>query len=264
MSDGAQIRVGIAGALGRMGTVLAAGVRQRGGLTLSALFDRPGTEGQALGDMTLVTADEALATSDVVIDFTLASASAALAARAAAIGKAALVIGSTGFTAEEEAPVAAAAARIAIVKSGNYSLGVNILAGIVEETARRLPADDWDIEVVESHHKRKIDAPSGTALMLGEAAADGRGVGLGQVAARARDGITGPRREGDIGFAVLRAGGIVGEHSVIFAAEDEILTFSHSARDRSLFARGALAATAWVAGRPAGLYDMKDVLGFRR
>ncbi|MGA0602933.1 4-hydroxy-tetrahydrodipicolinate reductase [Caulobacter sp. KR2-114] len=263
MADRPPIRIGVAGALGRMGQVVSDLARKRADMQVVALFDRPGTEGQACGPDVLVTADEALKASDVVIDFTIASASAGLARRAAEIGDVALVIGATGFTEEDEAPIRAAAQRLAIVKSGNYSLGVNILAELVEQVARRLPAEDWDVEVLESHHRRKIDAPSGTALMLGEAAAEGRGVGLGQVAARARDGITGARREGDIGFAVLRGGGIVGEHSVVFAAEDEILTLSHSARDRGLFGRGVMAAAAWVAGRPPGLYDMKDVLGFR-
>ena len=129
--------------------------------------------------------------------------------------------------------------------------------------ARQLPAADWDIEVFEAHHRRKVDAPSGTALMLGEAAARGRGVGLGQARLPAREGITGPRPEGAIGFAAMRAGGLVGEHEVVFASDDEVLTFKHSARDRSLFARGAIAAAFWVAGRPPGLYDMQDVLGLR-
>ena len=153
--------------------------------------------------------------------------------------------------------------RIAIVRSGNYSLGVNILAGLVEQVARRLGPEDWDVEIFEAHHKRKIDAPSGTALMLGEAAARGRQTELAAVQVRARDGITGTRPDGAIGFSVMRGGGIVGEHQVTFAADDEILTLSHSARDRSLFARGAVAAALWVAGKPPGLYDMMDVLGFR-
>ena len=131
----------------------------------------------------------------------------------------------------------------------------------MRQAARALPAADYDIEVFEAHHRRKIDAPSGTALMLGQAAADGRGIDLDSLAERGRDGITGARGQGAIGFSVMRGGGIVGEHSVIFAAEDEIVTLSHSARDRSLFARGALAAAAWVKGRPPGLYDMMDVLG---
>ena len=263
MKDGLPIRLGIAGALGRMGAVVAETVDRRKGLALTALFDRPGSEGQGRADRTLVTPDAAFDACDVIVDFTIGSASAALATRAAAHGDVALVIGSTGFTPDEEALVRAAAGRIAIVKSGNFSLGVNILAGLVAEAARRLPPEDWDIEILEAHHRRKVDAPSGTALMLGEAAAAGRDVELSKVSARGRDGLTGPRREGDIGFAVLRGGGVVGDHSVVFAAEDEILTLSHSARDRGLFARGAVAAAAWVAGRPPGLYDMKDVLGFR-
>jgi len=139
-----------------------------------------------------------------------------------------------------------------------------MMLGLVEEAAHRLNARDWDIEVFEAHHKRKVDAPSGTALMLGEAAAAGRGVNLSEVADRARDGVTGARAGGAIGFSVLRGGGIVGDHSVIFAAEEEILTLSHSARDRGLFARGAVEAAAWAAGRQPGLYSMLDVLGFKR
>ena len=137
------------------------------------------------------------------------------------------------------------------------------MLGLVEKGAAALAAADYDIEVFEAHHRRKVDAPSGTALMLGAAAARGRGAELADIEVRARDGLTGPRELGTIGFSVLRGGGIVGEHSVTFAAEDEILTLSHSARDRGLFTRGALAAAAWVAGRPPGLYDMQHVLGFR-
>jgi 4-hydroxy-tetrahydrodipicolinate reductase len=252
----APLRIGVAGALGRMGRAVSALVDGAPGVTLAARFNRIEHEG-------LVSADEALAASDVIVDFTTADASTALAERAAGRGGPALIIGSTGFTSEQDAAVAEAARRIAIVKSGNFSLGVNVLAGLVEETARRLAADGWDIEVFEAHHRRKVDAPSGTALMLGEAAARGRNVRLADVEARARDGITGARADGAIGFSVARGGGIVGEHAVTFAAEEEILTLSHSARDRALFARGALAAARWVASRPAGLYDMKDVLGFR-
>ena len=150
-----------------------------------------------------------------------------------------------------------------MVRAANFSLGVNMLMGLVARAARALGPDAYDIEVFEAHHKRKIDAPSGTALMLGEAAAKARGVALGMMSERARDGITGERREGAIGFSVMRAGGIVGEHSVTFASEEEILTFSHSARDRALFARGAALAAEWIAGKPVGFYDMQDVLGFR-
>jgi 4-hydroxy-tetrahydrodipicolinate reductase len=263
MSDTAPIRIAVAGALGRMGRVVAETVRAHEGMTLAALFDRPGTEGQALDGAKLVTADAALSACDVAIDFSLASASATLAHTAAERGGPALVIGSTGFTPEEEVDILRAAQSIAIVKSGNFSLGVNMLLGLVERAARALAASDYDIEVFEAHHRRKIDAPSGTALMLGAAAARGRGVELDAAAERARDGVTGPRAPGAIGFSVMRGGGIVGEHSVTFAADDEILTLSHSARDRSLFARGAVAAAAWTAGQPPGLYDMSDVLGFK-
>jgi len=198
-----------------------------------------------------------------VIDFSTSAASAELATAAAAAGRPALVIGSTGWSEAEEAALRAAAHRVPIVRAGNYSLGVNVLAGLVEQAARRLPADAWDIEVFEAHHRRKVDAPSGTALMLGEAVARGRQVMLAEREIRARDGITGPRPEGAIGFSVMRGGGLVGEHQVVFAGDDEVLTFSHSARDRSLFARGAIVAALWIVRQPPGLYDMMDVLGFR-
>ena len=246
-----------------MGRALADVLAEREDASVVAAYDRPDVMGQTVGGLALETAQAALAASDVVIDFSTAAASAEVARLAAAAARAALVIGATGWTLDQEAAVAEAARKVAIVKSGNYSLGVNVLAGLVEEAARRLSAADWDIEISEAHHHRKVDAPSGTALMLGEAAADGRGVGLRQVEVRARDGVTGPRPQGAIGFASLRAGGIVGEHTVMFASEEEVLTLSHSARDRKLFARGAVAAALWVGGKPPGLYDMKDVLGFR-
>jgi 4-hydroxy-tetrahydrodipicolinate reductase len=261
MSADGGISIGVAGARGRMGRAVAAAVEARSGLILTALFDKAGSEGSVVDGRGLVSRDLALGGCDVVVDFTIGSASADLARACAHRGGPALVIGSTGFSQADEAAVADAAQAIPIVKSGNFSLGVNLLLGLVAQAARALPASAYDIEVFEAHHRRKVDAPSGTALMLGEAAAQGRQVALPAVEARARDGLTGPRIEGQIGFSVMRAGGIVGEHSVIFAAEDEILTLSHSARDRSLFARGAVEAAAWLAGRPAGLYDMQDVLG---
>jgi 4-hydroxy-tetrahydrodipicolinate reductase len=253
-----SIKIAIAGALGRMGQAMTTAAAADDRLSLVARFERPGVEGEGL-----VSLDAALATADVVVDFTTPGASAALAGACAARGGPALVIGSTGFDAAQVAAIDAAAGQIAIVRAGNFSLGVNMLMGLVEQAARALDAQDYDVEVFEAHHRRKVDAPSGTALMLGEAAARGRGVALAQVEKRARDGITGARTPGEIGFSVLRGGGIVGEHSVIFAAEDEILTLAHSARDRGLFARGALAAARWVAGRPPGAYDMRHVLGFR-
>jgi 4-hydroxy-tetrahydrodipicolinate reductase len=252
------IKIAVAGALGRMGRAVAAAVETGDGLELAARFDRPD-----VADAALVGLEAALSTADVIIDFTTAEASAALAERCAAAGRA-LVIGSTGFDEVQLAAVGAAARKIPIVRAGNFSLGVNMLMGLVRQAAAALGPEAYDIEVFEAHHRRKIDAPSGTALMLGEAAARGRGVALNDVARRSRDGITGARPPGEIGFSVLRGGGIVGEHSVVFAAEEEILTLSHSARDRGLFARGAVAAARWVHGRPAGEYDMMDVLGFER
>ncbi len=250
--------VAIAGALGRMGRAVAAAVEADDRFALAGRFDRDDA-----GPDGLAPRAEALAAARVVVDFTTPGASVALANAAAAAGRPALVVGSTGLDATQEAALAQAARRIAIVRSGNFSLGVNLLAGLVRRAAAALDARDFDIEVFEAHHRRKVDAPSGTALMLGEAAAAGRGVALPDVAERARDGITGPRAPGAIGFSVMRGGGIVGEHSVVFAAEDEILTLSHSARDRSLFAKGALAAALWVTGKPPGLYDMQDVLGLK-
>jgi len=251
-----SVQIAIAGALGRMGRAVSQVVRERDGAEVCALFDR--SDDGVVGDAR----DDALELADVVIDFTSPQSSADLAYAAAKTGRVALVIGATGFTPHTEDILRKAAEQIAIVKSGNFSLGVNVMLGLVRQAAKALPAAQYDIEVTEAHHRRKVDAPSGTALMLGEAAASGRDAKLDDLAVRSRDGITGPRLESTIGFSVLRGGGIVGEHSVLFAAEDEILTISHSARDRSLFARGAVEAALWVVGKPPGLYDMQDVLGF--
>jgi 4-hydroxy-tetrahydrodipicolinate reductase len=242
-----------------MGQMVVDAVQDAEGLEVAARFARPG-----LSDQGLVSREEALGLADVVIDFTVPAATAELAAAAAARGGPALVLGCTGYDAAQLAAIAEAARKVPIVRAGNFSLGVNMLMGLVEQAARTLGPDTYDAEVFEAHHRRKVDAPSGTALMLAEAAARGRGVELSKVARHTRDGITGERPVGEIGFSVLRGGGIVGEHSVVFAAEDEILTLSHSARDRSLFARGAVAAARWVTGKPPGEYDMQDVLGFKR
>lgn len=253
------VRIAVAGALGRMGKAVAATLEGRADAVAVARFDRPGAQGEGL-----VALESALADAQAIIDFTIPEASVALAETiAAAGGGIALVIGSTGFTAEQDARLAKAAEKVTIVRSGNFSLGVNMLMGLVRQAAAALPASDWDIEVFEAHHKRKIDAPSGTALMLGQAAADGRGVVLSEVEDRARDGVTGPRKEGSIGFSVVRGGGIIGEHSVIFAGESESLTIAHSAIDRGLFARGAVAAAVWAQGQAPGIYDMQQVLGFK-
>lgn len=241
--------VGISGARGRMGRALSQVLDARGDVVVAARFDR--------GDQ------PDLSLCDVIIDFSTPEASAELATACAERGGPALVIGSTGFDAAQEAAIEAAAARVAIVRSGNFSLGVNILIGLVEHAALRLPAEAWDIEIQEAHHRRKVDAPSGTALMLGEAAAAGRGEDLAALRTPAREGLA-ERVAGSIGFSAIRAGGIVGEHTVMFASDDEVLTLSHSAIDRSLFAKGAVVAAAWVRNRRPGLYDMQDVLGFRQ
>lgn len=248
MSD--IFHAGISGARGRMGRAVSQVLDAREDVVVATRFDRGETP-----DLNLC---------DVVIDFSTPEASVELARACAERGGPALVIGSTGLSPEQDALIEAAAEKIAIVRSGNFSLGLNILIGLVEHAAQRLDGRDWDIEVLETHHRRKVDAPSGTALMLGEAAANGRGRDLEDLKTAPYDGITGPREPGKIGFASLRAGGVIGEHTVLFGSEDELLTLSHSAIDRSLFAKGAVAAAAWVRNRRPGLYDMQDVLGFRQ
>ena len=247
------LKLGIGGALGRMGVAVAAVAGERGDIEIAARFDRPGGISER---------DAALAGCEVIVDFSSPEASVALAEAAATRGGPALVLGATGFSADQDAAIAASAGRVAIVKSGNFSIGVNVLAGLVEQAAARLGPDVWDIEIFEAHHRRKIDAPSGTAKLLAEAAARGRGTPLSDLTLPPRDGVTGPREAGGIGFSVMRGGGIVGEHSVVFAAEDEIITLSHSARDRALFAKGALLAAVWVRGKAPGWYGMAEVLGF--
>lgn len=202
---------------------------------------------------------EAFAKARAVIDFTSPAATmefAALAAQARVVH----VIGTTGLTADDMTGIKAAARHAVVVKADNMSLGVTLLAQLVRRAAEALD-DDFDIEVVEAHHRHKIDAPSGTALMLGRAAANGRGVGLDLVADRGRDGITGPRDRGRIGFSAIRGGDMVGEHDVIFAADGERVVLRHLATDRRIFARGALKAALWGQDKDPGLYDMIDVLG---
>ncbi len=257
------VRIGVSGALGRMGRAVASVARSDKGAILGPLADRPEQAGQTVDGATLVGLDDLVAGSDVIVDFSSPAATLALTQACVACSGPALVIGTTGLSADDLARLDEACQRIPIVRSGNFSLGVNLLIGLVEQAARALQAGDWDIEIFEAHHRRKVDAPSGTAQMLGEAAARGRQVSLADVAVRARDGVTGARQDGSIGFSVARGGGIIGEHSVSFAAEEEIITLAHSARDRGLFARGAVAAALWAAHRPPGLYDMMDVLGFK-
>ena len=213
----------------------------------------------ALGVTVTDDIDAALAAADAVIDFTTPAATVALSARAASAGVA-HVIGTTGFAQADIDALAPAAARIPVVRAGNMSLGVNLLVEITRQVARALD-DDFDVEIVEAHHRHKVDAPSGTALMLGTAVAEGRGVALDAVADRGRDGITGARARGAIGFAALRGGDVVGEHDVIFAGDGERIVLRHLASDRAVFARGALKAALWAVGRAAGAYDMRDVLG---
>lgn len=252
------LKVGVAGALGRMGRTVALIVEARDDMRLAAVFDQPDAE-EVEG---LVSAEAAMEVSDVIIDFSTAAAAAALARRAAVRGAPALVIGPTGASKEEDRVIRAAAERVAIVRASNFSLGINVLFGLIEQAAQRLGPEDWDIEIFEAHHRFKQDAPSGTALSMGEAAAKARGVALSKVAAGQNEGRAGRRLAGAIGFSVSRGGGVIGEHAIRFVGDDETLTLSHVAQDRSLFARGAVTAARWVADKPAGLYDMRDVLGF--
>ena len=260
----------VAGASGRMGQMLIRTIAESEAARLAGCLERPGHDwigrdaGTAMGGAELgvqVSGDveATLSGAQAVIDFTAPEASVALAKAAAQAG-AAHVIGTTGFSEAQLAAIAEAARRVPIVRAGNMSLGVNLLVQLTRTVAAALDAD-FDIEITEAHHRHKVDAPSGTALMLGEAAAAGRGVALDDVAARGRDGITGPRERGDIGFSVVRGGDIVGEHDVVFAGTGERIVLRHIATDRTIFARGALKAALWAQGRPPGEYDMAAVLG---
>ena len=264
--------VTITGASGRMGRMLIEQVANGDRLKLVGAVERPGHDwigrdvGEAMGRAPLgvtVTDDplEGIAPAQAVIDFTAPAATlefAAIAAQARAVH----VIGTTGMTEEQIAALEPAARHAVIVRAGNMSLGVNLLTQLTKKVAAALDSD-FDIEIIESHHNQKVDAPSGTALMLGEAAADGRGVPLSEVSDRGRDGMTGPRRRGDIGFTAIRGGDIVGEHDVLFAAEGERIILRHVASDRAVFARGAIKAALWGQGRKPGQYDMLDVLGLK-
>lgn len=260
----------ITGASGRMGQMLVRLLQGSDRARLVACIERAGHAwvgrdvgvcmgGAPLGVMVTDDALEAFARAQAVIDFTAPAATvefAALAAQARAVH----VIGTTGLEAEHLTRIAAAAHHAVIVRAGNMSLGVNLLVRMTQKVAQALDAD-WDIEVVEAHHRMKVDAPSGTALMLGQAAAEGRGVDLAEVSDRGRDGITGARTRGSIGFSAIRGGDIVGEHDVIFAADGERVVLRHIATDRAVFARGAIRAAIWGQGQKPGEYDMMDVLG---
>lgn len=263
-------RVVITGVSGRMGRMLVEVVRASDAVRLFAVTERKGHPwagrdlGEALGAGPWgvpVTDDpiEAFVHAQIVLDFTTPEATrthAALAAQAHCVH----VIGTTGLSVADEAAIAAAARHSVVIKAGNMSLGVNLLVEITRRVAQAL-GPDWDIEVLESHHRHKVDAPSGTALMLGEAVAGGRGNALRDCAVFAREGLTGARPEGAIGFAALRGGDIVGEHDVIFAGPGERVVLRHVATDRTIFARGALKAAEWGLNRPPGQYSMLDVLG---
>jgi 4-hydroxy-tetrahydrodipicolinate reductase len=261
----------VVGAGGRMGQSLVRAICETKGAELFGAIERTGDssvgkdagELAGVGVLDVIISDDPLpifAKAEGVVDFTAPVASvefAALAAQARIVH----VIGTTGCTADDDAKITAAARHATIIKSGNMSMGVNLLAALVEKAARALNSSDFDIEVLEMHHKHKVDAPSGTALLLGEAAARGREIDLNANAVKSRDGITGAREQGTIGFATLRGGSIIGEHSVLLAGEVEIIELSHRATDRALFARGAIKAALWGKGRKPGMYSMKDVLG---
>ncbi|PDT16977.1 4-hydroxy-tetrahydrodipicolinate reductase [Rhizobium sp. J15] len=270
MSD-AAMKLVVVGAAGRMGQTLIRLIHSIEGVTLHAAVERAGSpfvgkdagEIAGLGPTGVIIGDDPLQAflhAEGVLDFTSPAATAefsGLAAQARIVH----VVGTTGCSADDDARIAAAARHARIVKSGNMSLGVNLLSVLTRQAARALDANDWDIEILEMHHKHKVDAPSGTALLLGEAAAKGRNIDLASKSVRVRDGHTGAREAGTIGFATLRGGSVIGEHSVLFAGEGEIVTLSHSAADRSIFARGAIKAALWARDKKPGLYSMLDVLG---
>ena len=262
----------ITGVSGRMGRMLVAEVEASPVMRLIGAIERPGHEwigkdlGEAMGGKALgvtVTDDtlEAMAEAQALIDFTAPEATVANAAICAQ-ARAVHVVGTTGLSEEHIAKLDAAARHATIIRAGNMSLGVNLLVQLTRKIAKALD-EDFDIEIVEAHHRHKVDAPSGTALMLGEAAAEGRGVRLSDVSDSGRDGITGARERGHIGFAAIRGGDIVGEHDVIFAAPGERVVLRHIATDRRIFARGALKAALWGQGRGPGAFDMLDVLGLK-
>jgi 4-hydroxy-tetrahydrodipicolinate reductase len=269
MSD---LKIGVFGAAGRMGQMLVREIAETKGCKLGGAGERLGHEAigkdagtlAGLAPLGVAVAGEPRAVfqaSDVVIDFTAPAATVAHAAMAAQLGKP-MVIGTTGLKPAETEAVKAAAKRAPIVWAPNMSLGVNILLALVEQAARAL-GPDYDIEVLEMHHRQKVDAPSGTALGLGRAAAKGRGIDLAAMSDRVRDGHTGPRVSGRIGFATLRGGDVVGDHTVIYAGEGERLELTHKAASRKIYSRGAVRAALWTRGKAPGLYDMADVLGLR-
>ncbi|MGB8315436.1 MAG: 4-hydroxy-tetrahydrodipicolinate reductase [Aestuariivirga sp.] len=258
------MKLAIAGAGGRMGQVLTRIIQETAGCTVAGGLELRGSAlvGSAMGSTGAVISDDPAAlfkTIDGIVDFTVPAATLSLvefSARAGIVH----VIGTTGIDAAGDEKIRAAGKTARIVKSGNMSLGVNILASLVRKAAQAL-GEDFDIEVLEMHHRHKIDAPSGTALLLGQAAAEGRRIDLNKRSVRSRDGHTGPRPKGDIGFATLRGGSVVGDHTVIFAGSAERIELSHKAESRDIFAHGAVKAALWAKDQKPGFYTMTDVLG---
>lgn len=264
------MKLAVMGAAGRMGKALVRAIHEMPNCSISGGTEPAGSPmvGADIGEVAglgklgvAISADplELFIRSEGVLDFTSPDATVAHAGLAAQ-ARIVHVIGTTGFAPHHEDAILAAARHAVIVKSGNMSLGVNLLAALVRKAAESL-SPDFDIEVLEMHHRMKVDAPSGTALMLGRAAADGRGIALDDHSVRTRDGITGVRKRGDIGFATLRGGGVIGDHTVFFAGPTERIELTHRAADRSVFAHGAITAALWGNGKPPGLYSMADVLG---
>lgn len=261
----------VVGASGRMGLALIRMIHEIDGVTLVAAVEREGAPavGQDAGTLAglaeplgVAVTDDALnafLNADGVIDFTAPAATNQYAEYAAQM-RIVHVIGTTGCSSDDEEKLRAAGRHAVVIKSGNMSLGVNLLAVLVRQAAKSLDAD-FDLDILEMHHKHKVDAPSGTALLLGEAAAEGRGIQLEENSVRSRDGHTGAREKGSIGFATLRGGSVVGSHSVILAGEGERIELSHIAEDRAIFARGAVKAALWGMGKKPGYYNMADVLG---
>jgi len=271
MTDTDMKMVVVAGAAGRMGQTLLKAIHATPGMKIHAAIEREGSsaigkdagEICGIGDIGVKISADPLAAfvhADAVIDFTSPASTiefAALAAQARIVH----IIGTTGCSADDVEKIKAASRHARIVMSGNMSLGVNLLGVLVRQAAAALEAANWDIEVLEMHHNKKVDAPSGTALLLGAEAAKGRAIDLLANAVKVRDGHTGAREPGSIGFATLRGGGVIGDHSVVYASDEEMITLSHRAMDRSLFAKGALTAARWAFDKKPGFYTMLDVLG---
>lgn len=265
-----RLNIAVAGCAGRMGRQLVKAAHEAGH-GLSGGSEAPGSAYlgrdlgsvaglEPLGAVAHAGMSEAGKGADVWVDFTVPSATLMALSMLPSLGVRAAIVGTTGFSDADLAQIKTASERIAIVKAGNFSLGVNLLEALVRQAASRL-GEDWDIEILETHHNRKIDAPSGTALMLGEAAAEGRGKPLSALRSGPYDGPDAKRTSGQIGFSVRRMGDVIGEHDVTFGSDMEMVSLSHTALDRAVFAHGAIKAAEWAATQPPGLYDMSDVLG---